>query len=298
MKMGGSEYPGVAVVTGAASGELLLARTDVNQSSNIHLPGMGRAIAQTFAKLGCTNIALIDIDSKGLDATARLVHISLSQAKAHIHTQECDISNAESVSTAFAEIFNTFQRIDYLVNAAGIMVFNEPSTETSIESFDSVHSINYRGLWLCSRQALKIMTKQPLDCEAFPDAGIDPARAQRGSIVNISSVLGLQAMAGSPAYCAAKAGVLSLTRSDAVDYSPHRIRVNAVMPGLVDTPMTRPTKEIAEYWDVVAERQAPMRRKGSAQEIADVVLFLSGNKASFVQGAAWAVDGGNAAEKR
>ena len=264
----------------------------------MYLPGMGQAIAQTFAKLGCTNIALIDIDSKGLEATAKLLHDNPAQTERNIHTQQCDISNAESVATAFEAIFNKFKRIDYLVNAAGIMVFNEPSTETSIESFDRVHSINYRGLWLCSRQALKIMTKQPLDCEAFPEAGIDPARAQRGSIVNISSVLGLQAMAGSPAYCAAKAGVLSLTRSDAVDYSPHMIRVNAVMPGLVDTPMTRPTKEVAEYLDVVAERQAPMRRKGSAQEIADVVLFLSGNKASFVQGAAWAVDGGNAAEKR
>ena len=92
---------------------------------------MGQAIAQTFAKLGCTNIALIDIDPEGLEATAKLLHDSPSQTMAHIHTQQCDISNAESVATAFAAIFNNFKRIDYLVNAAGIMVFNEPSTETS-----------------------------------------------------------------------------------------------------------------------------------------------------------------------
>lgn len=259
---------------------------------------MGQAIAQTFAKLGCRNIALIDIDSKGLEATARDLENKFPQSKGSIHTAHCDVSNAESIAHAFASIVDKFKRVDYLVNAAGIMVFNEPSAESSIESFDRVHGINYRGLWLCSRQALKVMTTQSLDCEAYPDAGIEPARAQRGSIVNISSGLGVQAMAGSPAYCAAKAGVLALTRSDAVDYAQHRIRVNAIMPGLVDTPMTRPTKEISEYLDGVAERQAPMRRKGTAQEIADVVLFLSSNKASFVQGAAWAVDGGSLAEKR
>jgi NAD(P)-dependent dehydrogenase (short-subunit alcohol dehydrogenase family) len=259
---------------------------------------MGQAIAQTFAKLGCHNIALLDIDTKGLEETAQSLQDPLPRGKASLLMQRCDISNPESVAAAFQKILKTFGRIDYLVNAAGIMVFNSSSAESSIESFDRVQSINYRGLWLCSRQALKAMSVQALDCEAYPDAGIAPARAQRGSIVNISSALGVQAMAGSPAYCAAKAGVLSLTRSDAVDYSPHRIRVNAVMPGLVDTPMTRPTKEVSEYLDVMAERQCPMRRKGSAQEIADVVLFLSGNKASFVQGAAWAVDGGSLAEKR
>jgi len=259
---------------------------------------MGQCIVQTFAKLGCRNIALIDIDSAGLEETAKSLEKTMPPKEGKIHTEHCDISNAESVAKAFEHIVHLFTRIDYLVNAAGIMVFNEPSADSSIESFDRVQSINYRGLWLCSRQALKVMSRQSLDCEAYPDAGIEPARAQRGSIVNISSALGVQVMAGSPAYCAAKAGVLSLTRSDAVDYSPYRIRVNAIMPGLIDTPMTRPTREIEEYLDGVAERQAPMRRKGTAQEIADVVLFLSGNKASFVQGAAWAVDGGCLAEKR
>jgi len=277
--MASSEFPGVAVVTGAAS-------------------GMGQCIAQTFAKLGCRNIALIDIDSAGLKETAKSLESTISPKEGKIHTQHCDVSSAESLASAFKIIVDKFTRIDYLVNAAGIMVFNESSADSSIESFDRAQSINYRGLWLCSREALKVMSKQSLDCEAYPDAGIEPARAQRGSIVNISSALGVQAMAGSPAYCAAKAGVLSLTRSDGVDYSPHRIRVNAVMPGVVDTPMTRPTKEVEEYLNVVADRAAPMRRKGMAQEIADVVLFLSGNKASFVQGAAWAVDGGSLAEKR
>jgi NAD(P)-dependent dehydrogenase (short-subunit alcohol dehydrogenase family) len=259
---------------------------------------MGQAIAQTFVKLGCRNIGLIDIDMKGLEITSGNLNQVMTKAGVTVVAQQCDISNAEGVANAFEAIVSKFKRIDYLVNAAGIMVFNEPSASSSIESFDRVHSINYRGLWLCSRQALKIMSTQSLDCEAYPDAGIEPARAQCGSIVNIASVLGCQAMAGSPAYCAAKAGVLSLTRSDAVDYSPHRIRVNAVMPGLIDTPMTRPNQSVADYLDIVAERHAPMRRKGTAQEIADVVMFLSSNKASFVQGAAWAVDGGNLAEKR
>ena len=262
------------------------------------LAGMGQAVAQSFVKLGCRDMALIDIDSKGLEATSDQLSRMMVEGQGTIIVQICDVADAASVANAFEGVLNKFRRIDYLVNAAGIMLFNEPSADSSIESFDRVQSINYRGLWLCSREALKIMKNQSLDCEAYPDAGIEPARAQRGSIINISSALGVQAMAGSPAYCAAKAGVLSLTRSDAVDYSPYRIRVNAIMPGLIDTPMTRPTKEASEYLDIVAERQAPMRRKGTAQEVADVVLFLSCNRASFVQGAAWAVDGGNLAEKR
>lgn len=259
---------------------------------------MGQAVAQSFIKAGCRTIALIDVNAEGLQATADSLSKTMAEEEGAIMMEQCDVSNAQNVADTFERIVGSFKRIDYLVNAAGIMVFNEPSADSSIESFDRLHSINYRGLWLCSRQALKVMKNQSLDCEAYPDAGIEPARAQRGSIVSISSALGVVAMAGSPAYCAAKAGVLSLTRSDAVDYSPHRIRVNAVMPGLIDTPMTRPTKEVSEYLDEMAERQAPMRRKGTAQEVADVILFLSSNKASFVQGAAWAVDGGNLAEKR
>ncbi|KAF5670048.1 3-oxoacyl-reductase [Fusarium heterosporum] len=110
----------------------------------------------------------------------------------------------------------------------------------------------------------------------------------RGSIVNIASQLGIVGRPAAPAYCGSKAAVISMTRCDAIDYSKDLIRVNAVCPGLIDTAMTRPQADVLSP----AINIAPMGRMGTAQEVADCVLFLASSKASFVQGATMVVDGG------
>ncbi|KIW15732.1 hypothetical protein PV08_05782 [Exophiala spinifera] len=278
------DVPGVALITGAAS-------------------GIGRATAVAFAEAGCTRLVLLDLNSAGLETTRTLLlekfnHTTIpggSVKPLEIGFYQVDVSSAESVTAAFAAAKDKFSRIDYSVHCAGILVFSGGSADCPIESFDHQTSVIYRGLWLCSREAIKIMRSQPLDSEAYPDALIPAHRAQRGAIVNISSGLALYTMPGSPAYSGAKAAILAITRSDAVDYATDRIRVNAVLPGVVDSPMTNPSAEVRAWLEANAVPRHPMNRFGHPEEVADVCLLLAGNKASYVTGASWSVDGGWAA---
>ena len=137
----------------------------------------------------------------------------------------CDVTSPSSITEAYASVKEKLGRIDYGVHCAGIITFGAPSTVASVEDFDRQNNINYRGLWLCSRAAIGIMVGQSLDCDAYPEQGIKSVRAQKGSIVNISSGLARLSMKACPAYCGAKAGVCALTRSDAIDYVEERIRV-------------------------------------------------------------------------
>ncbi|OAP57635.1 hypothetical protein AYL99_08373 [Fonsecaea erecta] len=271
--MGKTDVPGVALISGSGS-------------------GIGRATALAFAQAGCTRFALLDLNEEGLSTTKKLVEEAVGgDSSVKVHIYKCDVSNPDSVTQAFADAKETFTRLDYAVHCAGIILFGR-STEYSVEDFDRQNSVNYRGLWLCSREALRIMRTQSLDSDAYPDAHILPTRAQRGSIVNISSGLALVSQSNCPAYCGAKAGVLAVTRSDGIDYAAERIRVNAVLPGIVDSPMTNPDPETRKWLEANAVQNTPMRRFGLPEEIADVCVFLAGNKASFVTGAGWCADGG------
>jgi NAD(P)-dependent dehydrogenase (short-subunit alcohol dehydrogenase family) len=152
--------------------------------------------------------------------------------------------------------------------------------------------VNLRGTFLCAREELRIMKAQPLDCDVY--AGISAHRAQRGAIVNIASGLAFVAMPECAAYCASKAGIVALTRADALDYSHYRIRVNAVLPGIVETAMTTRSEEARATLqkEAVDSGSTPMKRWGMPEEIADACLWLCGNGASFVQGVTLPVDGG------
>ena len=203
---------------------------------------------------------------------------------------DCDVANPSTVSKVFAKIVEDFGRIDFAVNCAGITTNNKPSTECSVEDFDRIHAVNMRGVWLCSREELKVMKDQPLNLGINKE--IPEYRAQRGAIVNIASGSAIVAVPNSPAYAASKAGVVSLTRVDAFDYSPHKIRVNAVLPGLVDTPMTN---KLPGQRDMVIQMVLPMvpiKRLSMPEEIADAALFLCSWKASSIQGSSMVVDGG------
>lgn len=193
-----------------------------------------------------------------------------------------DVADESFVQLLVNKVVETFATVDYLVNCAGILGKHLRSHETPVQDFDRINSVNYRGSWLMSRAVLAHMIKQePLP--AHPK--------QRGAIVHIASQLGVVAKTGAAPYCASKAAVINMTRSDAIDYSADGIRINCVCPGIIATQMTTGTREIEEAVRP-AVPIAPMNRMGTTDEIAEPVLFLCSAAASFVQGHALVIDGG------
>lgn len=255
--------------------------------------GIGAAVARAFAVSGCLDIALCDIHTTGLETTQQLINKDVSPGtNLNISLYTCNVADPASVIETFAKILSKYKRIDYAVNSAGVNTTNKPSTESTVEEWDRINGINLRGLWLCVREEIRAMKTQTLSCESYLDSNIPPHRAQRGAIVNIASGAGLVAIPNSPAYCASKGGVIALTRTDAIDYSLHRIRVNCVCPGITDTPMIDSAPGEKQMLEKAIVPQVPMKRLGQPEEIADAVLFLCSHKASYMQGAALAVDGG------
>ncbi|KAL4915235.1 hypothetical protein BDW62DRAFT_188937 [Aspergillus aurantiobrunneus] len=264
-------FPGTAVVTGAAG-------------------GIGAATAISFAEAGCTRIAITDIHPSPLEQTRQKI-LSLSSPSEpepiKVLSIPGDISDESFVETFIDQAFSTFSRIDYVVNCAGVLQNDFlRSSDVTTAQFDFINSVNYRGTWLVSRAALRRMVGQePLPAQESWRA------AQRGTIVNIASQLGVVARAGAAAYCASKSAIIGLTKGDAIDFSKDLIRVNCVCPGVIDTNMTTSSPERVEAL-APAVQIAPMGRMGDPREVADAVLFLSSSKASFVQGHALVVDGG------
>ncbi|KAM0561807.1 hypothetical protein ACHAPJ_002978 [Fusarium lateritium] len=253
-------FPGVALVTGASS-------------------GIGRQVAISFAIEGCRKLALFDKNGSELADTKSAIKAIAEDAEVHVF--EVNNLEADEVIKSMTLVIAHFGRIDYAVNCAGIYGPTKTSHHVTPAEFDQVMQTNFRGLWLCAREELNYMTTQ--------DIGVthDGRPGFRGSIVNIGSNLGLVGKPETPVYSASKAAIISLTRSDAIDYAKHQIRVNCVCPGVIETPMTADVPE-----DDPAVQTAVMKRKGTPQEVADAVLFLSSPKASFIQGATLSVDGG------
>lgn len=222
-----------------------------------------------------------------------------------------NIADAQFADFWIQHTVRKFGRVDYAVNCAGVLGQPARSAEMSLDEFDRVNNINYRGCWLASRAQLRQMIKQ----DALPSH--DPERpAQRGAIVNIASQLGIVGRPGareyiiccstrcfslshgnadlgshSAAYCASKSAIIGMTRADAIDYSQDGIRVNCVCPGVIETPLIMAKAEIREAVTPAAQI-APMQRMGKPAEVADAALFLCSSQASFVQGHALVVDGG------
>ncbi|ROV88689.1 hypothetical protein VSDG_09506 [Cytospora chrysosperma] len=257
-----SRFPGVALITGVGG------------------KGIGAAIARGFARSGCTRLAITNTNAAALAQTAREIQKTNPETK--ITQLVGDVSDKPFVEDLVASAVEDFGRLDYAVNCAGI--FGPPlrSHEISTDLFDRINNVNYKGSWLVSRAALSHMLKQ------------DPLPGhpgQRGAIVNIASQLGIVARSAAAPYCASKAAVINMTRSDAIDYSRDGIRVNCVCPGVIATDMTMGSEEVREPMRL-ASNIAPMQRMGTPDEVAHAVLFLCSSDASFVQGHALVVDGG------
>ncbi len=230
--------------------------------------GIGRATALAFATEGA-HVVLADRS----EDTGTLYYIQEAGGSAEQIT--CDIADRTSVSSLFFNILKNHGRLDHAFNNAGIEGVSGRSHEYPDEEFDRVIGVNLKGTWNCLQQELMIMTKQG-----------------HGSIVNNSSIAGLVGFANAPAYVASKHAVIGFTKTAALDYALQGIRVNAVCPGIIKTPMIdRATGGQKEAEDQYALAE-PMGRLGTPEEIAKAVLWLCSDAASFVTGQALAVDGG------
>ena len=228
--------------------------------------GIGLAIAEKFLAARYA-VALLDIDAATLAATAE----RLKEHPAALPIV-CDVSDPDAVEAAVAQVVARFGRLDVLVNNAGIAIF-APVLETTFEEWTRVLATNLNGPFLCTQACAPVML-----------------RTGGGSVVNIASISGLRASTLRVAYGTSKAAVIHLTKQQAVELGTVGIRVNCVAPGPVETAMAQQVHSAdirTSYHDAI-----PLNRYGTADEIADAVLFLSSDAARFVNGQTLAVDGG------
>jgi NAD(P)-dependent dehydrogenase (short-subunit alcohol dehydrogenase family) len=232
--------------------------------------GIGRAAAEAFAREGA-DVVLADLSEEGNQETARLVEKAGRRALA----VKCDVSRAEDVKAALDKTVEAFGRLDFAFNNAGVEQPLAPVADVTEKEWDRIIDIDLRGVFLCMKHEIPLMLKQG-----------------GGAIVNTSSGAGVKGIAGQAAYCAAKFGMIGLTKAAALDYAKSKIRVNAVCPGYVDTPMMqRFTGGTSDGRQKVVDEE-PVGRPGSPEEIAAAVIWLCSDAAAFVVGHAMVIDGG------
>src|SRR6266576_7266247 len=232
--------------------------------------GMGLATAKAFAEAGAA-VVLADNREEAAHAAAK----SLLAAGHRALAVHCDVADEKQVAAMVEQTVASFGRLDAAFNNAGVQSPIAETADASGEEFDRVNAVNLRGIWSCMKYELLQMRKQGSGC-----------------IINNSSLGGLVGLPGRAAYHAGKHGVLGLTKSAALEYAAKGIRINAVCPGIIDTPMvsgmlTSQTEAMKEMM-----KDVPIGRLGRAEEVAAAVLWLCSPDASFVIGHALAVDGG------
>lgn len=230
--------------------------------------GIGRATAILFARKGA-KVVIADYveDNETLNA--------IKAAGGTASFIKCDVSKEEDVKRLVSETVSKYGRLDFAFNNAGIEGLTAPTHECTVENWNRVLAINLTGVWLCMKYEIPEMLKQG-----------------KGAIVNTSSVAGLVAFPGIPAYVVSKHGMVGLTKNAAMEYAKLGIRVNAVCPGVIKTPMidrfTGKNKEVEKAFS----NQEPIGRLGEPEEVAAAVTWLCSDHASFVTGVAMPVDGG------
>jgi NAD(P)-dependent dehydrogenase (short-subunit alcohol dehydrogenase family) len=232
--------------------------------------GIGRATALAFAR-GGANVAVADVSEQNLQETTRLIEELGERALA----VTCDVTRTEDVKCALDRTIETFGRFDVAFNNAGAEQAITATAELTEAEWDRIVNVNLRGVFQCIKYEIPLLLKHGV-----------------GAIVNTSSGAGVKGFKGQAAYAAAKHGVIGLTKSAALDYAPSKIRINAVCPGIIATPMmdrfTGGTPEGEQR--VIA--QEPVGRMGMPEEIAAAVVWLCSEAAAFVIGHAMVVDGG------
>ncbi len=228
--------------------------------------GIGAATAIAFAAEGA-KVAVADLK----DPTETVATIMAAGGKAY--SIALDVTDQAAVEAAVDGVVAKWGRLDIAFNNAGVSLEDYTTPWESVDLYDKVVAVNQRGVMLCMAAELRHMAKQG-----------------SGSIVNTASVAGMVGLAGA-GYCGSKHAVVGLTRSAAMRYAAEGIRVNCVCPGAISTPMTE-AEGLSDQSRAFMAQMHPMNRMGRAEEIADAVVFLSSDKASFITGHPLAVDGG------
>jgi len=236
--------------------------------------GIGRATAMAFGAAHA-KVAVADIQLEAAEETAANIRAAGGEAIA----LRCDVTKSAEVAAMVAAIVETYGRLDVAFNNAGIEGETTRIDACEEERFDRIINVNLKGVWLCLREELRQMLRQG-----------------GGSIVNMSSVAGIQGFPSINSYVASKHGVVGLTRAAALEYAKDHIRVNAICPGGVLTPLVEAfIASSTDRHEGFADLH-PMGRMGTTEEIANTVLFLASENAAFITGVALPIDGGSNAK--
>jgi len=227
--------------------------------------GIGKGIALALAKEGC-NIVVSDIDKEDCEAVAEEVRKLGPKALAVL----CDVSKKEEVEKLFSKTVEVFGQLDILVNNAGIFPF-VPFLEMKEADWDKVLDVNLKSIFFCSQEAAKVLP-------------------EGGKIVNISSIAAYVGFKGLVHYCASKGAINSMIRALALELASKKITVNAIAPGAIETPGASEVSTEESKKQTIA--MIPLARMGQPEDIADMVVFLASDKASYITGQTIIVDGG------
>lgn len=234
--------------------------------------GIGRMTAIKYAQMG-KQVALIDINQVELEKTQKT--IELLGGKSQVFP--CDVTDEGAIKTTFNLISKEFDCITSMVNCVGIEITG-PTHEMPLKEYEALFDVNVKSVFICCQASIAIMIKQ-----------------KTGSIVNIASVASFKTWPNDGVYSATKAAVLALTKAFAIDAASYGIRVNAVAPAIVDTPMTERALSMESDREAGLEKRKalhPLGRLATTEDIANAIVFLNSDQASFITGTCLNIDGG------
>lgn len=235
------------------------------------------------------HVGALDIDEEGLDS---LVVEAGSELSSKLLVTSCDVSSEKDVERAVGAIVRRFGRLDCCFNNAGIEGPRAKMIDLSADEFDRVLAVNLRSVFLCMKHEIRQMLKlQRSDSSSASLRGVAPVDKYRYAIVNTSSTAGLFAMPEFSSYCASKHGIVALTKCAAREYASDGIRVNAICPSTVSTPMVERFEKQWPEWQRKQNNSFPVGRVGNVEEIANAVAWLCSSSCPFMTGTTLTIDG-------